>query len=148
MGVQATMDRLGVFVRITLAKTLVQGSQQQYESGMSDGGDWEGGKLWIAMRQQSAYMPQLHALPWAFAQKNTCKQQEDSLMLHAEKKALAGLLACSVPELNVAIEFNACIDCHEFFKEVSLLLSDMIQLRQPKMVHTFADGCCSCNDQW
>merc|ERR1712216_410777 len=88
-------------------------------------------------------------LPWAFVQKNkTLKQQEHVMKLHAEKKALAVLLACGEAELHVAVELNACIDCHEFFKKLSLLLGHRIQLHQPKMVHTFTDGCCSCNDQW
>ena len=45
-----------------------------------------------------------------------------SLQLHAEKKALARLLACGEDDLKVSISFNACIDCHEFFKSSSLLL--------------------------
>merc|ERR1712224_796344 len=87
-------------------------------------------------------------LPWAFVRNSTRKQQEDSLKLHAEKKALAVLLARGEAELNVSIEFNACIDCHAFFKSASLLLGRRIQLRQPKMVHMFIDGCCSCSDEW
>ena len=46
------------------------------------------------------------------------------------------------------IEFNACIDCHEFFKVSSHLQGRKIMLRQPRMTHTFTDGNCSCNDRW
>merc|ERR1712118_376438 len=90
----------------------------------------------------------LHALPWVFVQNSMQKQQEISLQLHAEKKALAVLLSCGEAELNVAIEFNACMDCHEFSKKSSLLLSTMLHLYQGKMVHSFINGCCSCNDRW
>merc|ERR1712224_28653 len=96
----------------------------------------------------AAYIPQLQALPWAFAQHSTRQQQEDSLKLHAEKKALAALLVFGEIEVTVAIGFNACMDCHEFFKKSSLLLGHRILLRQPKMAHTFTDGCCSCCDRW
>ena len=72
-------------------------------------------------------------------------------MLHAEKKALAMLLACGEAKPDLAVEINACMDCHEFFKKSSLLLRRQIQLRQlrqSKIVHTFIDGCCSCDDGW
>merc|ERR1711988_1937601 len=93
-------------------------------------------------------MPQLQTLPFAFTQNSTRKQQEDSLKLHAEKKVLAVLLACGEAELHVAVNFNACMDCHEYFKKSSLLLRSRIQLRQPKMVHIFIHGSCSCSDRW
>jgi len=112
------------------------------------GGDAEGGELWLALRQQTGYIPQLQALPWEFSQDGTRKQQEESLKLHAEKKVLAVLIAYGEAKLNVAIEFNACMDCHSFFKESSMLLGRRIQLRQPKIAHAFTDGCCSCNDRW
>ena len=67
--------------------------------------------------------------------------------MHAEKKALACLLAYG-DELDVSINFNACMDCHEFFKSSSLLFGRTIRLRQPRMFHTFFDGQCSCNDRW
>merc|ERR1712193_524104 len=88
------------------------------------------------------------AVPWGFVQNSTPKQQEESLQLHAEKKALAMLLSHGEDELRVSINFNACMDCHEFFKISSKILSNRIQLRQPQMTHTFIDGNCSCNDRW
>ena len=71
-----------------------------------------------------------------------------SLQHHAEKKALAILLANDAPALDVSINFNACMDCHEFFTVSSQLLSRKILLCQPKMTHMFTDGHCSCNDLW
>ena len=70
------------------------------------------------------------------------------MKLHAEKKALAILLSHGEDELSVSINFNACMDCHEFFKSSSQLLGHRIQLHQPKMDHTFTGGRCSCNDWW
>ena len=92
-------------------------------------------------------------------------------MLHAEKKALAELLRAEMepsppqspllemaisassrsppPLLEIAINFNACIDCHDYFKAASRLLPGRtLRLVQPKMTHTFVDGACSCADAW
>ena len=95
-----------------------------------------------------SYKPQLQAVPWAYAQGSTREQQEGSLQLHAEKKALAVLLSSGQAKLNVSINFNACKDCHEFFKSSSQLLGREIQLCQPRLIHIFTDGRCSCNDWW
>merc|ERR1712226_1544456 len=131
--VQSTIERLGLFASRPVATTLVQGSERQYENGWTGGEDAEAAKLCLALRSQLDYMPQLQALPWAFTQKSTRKQQQDSLNLHAEKKALAVLVECGEAELKVAIEFNACMDCREFFKKSSRLLRRGIQLHQPRM---------------
>merc|ERR1739845_106985 len=66
----------------------------------------------------------------------------------AEKKALAMLFSYGEDELSISINFNACMDCHEFFKISSQMLGRRIQLRQPQMTHTFIAGNCSCNDRW
>merc|ERR1711985_92488 len=80
---------------------------------------------------------------------STREQQEKSLKLHAEKKALAVLLSSNgKDELSISINFNACMDCHEFFKISSQMLGRRIQLHQPQMTHTFISGNCSCNDRW
>lgn len=143
--VQEAMDRRGlVTLVLPLATTLMKGSEQQYENAVTGWGDAEAEELWLALRKQTAYMPQLQALPWTFAQSSTRQQQEQSLKLHAEKKALAMLLVCSEAELHVVINFHACMDCHELFKKSSLLLHHTIQLRQPRMVHAVIAGCCSC----
>merc|ERR1712224_222253 len=81
-------------------------------------------------------------------QNSVRKQQEAKLQLHAEKKALAMLLSHGEDELSVSINFNACMDCHEFFKISSHLVGRLILLRQPYMTHIFTDGNCSCNDRW
>ena len=71
------------------------------------------------------------------------------MKLHAEKKALAMLFSNNAEdELSISINFNACMDCHEFFKISSQMLGRRIQLRPPQMTHTFIAGNCSCNDQW
>merc|ERR1711977_714488 len=85
---------------------------------------------------------------WGFVQRSTREQQERSLQLHAEKKALAGILSQGEAELSVSINFNACMDCHEFFKISSQMLGRWIQLCQPQMTHTFIAGNCSCDDRW
>jgi len=69
--VQRTIEQLGLFARMPVASTLVQGVERQYQNGMSGSGDAEAGNVWLALRQQTTYTPQLRALPWAFAQNNT-----------------------------------------------------------------------------
>ena len=95
-----------------------------------------------------AYKPQLQVLPWGFVQGSTRDQHEGSLQQHAEKKALAFLLSHGEAKPSVSINFNACMDCHEFFKISSQMLGRWIQLHQPQMTHTFIAGNCSCNDRW
>ena len=80
----------------------------------------------------TTYTPQLQVLPWAFGQSSTHQQQESSLQLHAKRQAQAALLSLGKAELNVSINFNTCVDCHEFFKSSSMMLDCRIQLRQPK----------------
>merc|ERR1712050_563915 len=128
----------------------MHGSERRYENGVTGAGDGvaDAQQFWLKLRRAMAYMPQLQALPWALAENGTREQQESSLQLHAEKKALVVLLACGEAKANVSINFNACLDCHEFFKFLSWLFACRIQLRQPKMIHNFAEGSCSCNDGW
>ena len=130
------------------ARALIQGSELRFNSGVGGKGVADARKLWSELCSRTACSPQLLALPWVFVQSNTCKQQESSLMLHAEKKALAMLLACGDVGMDVSIEFNACMDCHEFYKSSALLLRRSIQLHQPTMVHMVTDGFCSCKDRW
>merc|ERR1712139_59673 len=142
------MDRYNLIALAPEATVSVQGSEHRYENGVVGEGVTDARTLWLKLRQGTAYTPQLQALPWAFVQISTLEQQELSLQLHAEKKALAILFAHGEDKLDVSIKFNACMDCHEFFKSSSLLFGRTIRLRQPKMVHTFFDGQCSCKDQW
>ena len=130
---QAAIDRLGLIALAPVATAVVQGSLRQYQNGNVGEGVVDARKLWSKLRQRKPYKPQL----------------EESLKLHAEKKALAMLLSNNVEdELSISINFNACMDCHEFFKISSQMLGRRIQLRQPQMTHTFSAGNCSCNDQW
>ena len=131
--VQAAIDRLGLIALAPVATAVVQGSLRQYQNGNVGEGVVDARQLWSKLRQRKPYKPQL----------------EESLKLHAEKKALAMLLSNNVEdELSISINFNACMDCHEFFKISSQMLGRRIQLRQPQMTHTFSAGNCSCNDQW
>eukprot|EP00747_Dinoflagellata_sp_TGD_P122575 gnl/TRDRNA2_/TRDRNA2_173653_c10_seq4.p1 gnl/TRDRNA2_/TRDRNA2_173653_c10~~gnl/TRDRNA2_/TRDRNA2_173653_c10_seq4.p1 ORF type:complete len:296 (-),score=60.17 gnl/TRDRNA2_/TRDRNA2_173653_c10_seq4:28-786(-) len=146
--VQAMVERLGLIALPPVAVSLIQGLERQYENGPGGDGAAAAQSLWKQLRQQTAYTSQVQALPWDFVQKTSLAQQERSLQLHAEKKALAEMLNCGESELTVSINFYACMDCHEFFKSASLLLGRDIELRQPKLVHTFKEGRCSCKDRW
>eukprot|EP00964_Phaeocystis_antarctica_P100862 scaffold66406_cov66-Phaeocystis_antarctica.AAC.7 len=105
-------------------------------------------KLCVRAARRSKYTPQLHALPVAFLRNSTTSQQVNSLRHHAEKKALADLLARGEQRLDIRINFKCCADCHELFKGASLLQGRPILLREPTLVHTFQDGRCSCADRW
>ena len=105
-------------------------------------------KLCVRAARRSEYTPQLHALPVAFLRNSTTSQQVNSLRHHAEKKALADLLARGEQRLDIRINFKCCADCHELFKGASLLQGRPILLREPTLVHTFQDGRCSCADRW
>eukprot|EP00747_Dinoflagellata_sp_TGD_P128752 gnl/TRDRNA2_/TRDRNA2_174592_c9_seq23.p1 gnl/TRDRNA2_/TRDRNA2_174592_c9~~gnl/TRDRNA2_/TRDRNA2_174592_c9_seq23.p1 ORF type:complete len:247 (+),score=42.74 gnl/TRDRNA2_/TRDRNA2_174592_c9_seq23:695-1435(+) len=146
--VQSALQRLRLIPRVPAARVLVHGSENQFENGISGTDPADAQKLWSELSLRTVFTPQLQVLPWAFVQSTSKKQQEASLQLHAEKKALTVLLACAADELIVSIGFNACTDCHDALKNAALLLGRRIYLRQPKMVHAFADGSCSCNDRW
>ena len=105
-------------------------------------------KLCVRAARRSEYTPQLHALPVAFLRNSTTSQQVNSLRHHAEKKALADLLARGEGRLDIRINFKCCADCHELFKGASLLQDRPILLREPTLLHTFQDGRCSCADRW
>ena len=146
--VQAAMNRLGMIALAAIATARVQGSWWRYQNGVEGMGVAEAWQFWLELEHGMAYKPQLQVLPWAFVQMSTREQQEGSLQQHAEKKALAVLLSHGEATPGVFINFNACMDCHEFFKISSQLLSRRILLYQPKMTHMFTDGHCSCNDRW
>merc|ERR1712039_1044425 len=120
-----------------VALMVLQGSERRCENGGNGDGVGDARRLWSTLRRQTAYSTHFPALPWVSVQSRTRKEQAELLLWHAEKKALALLLACGEDELMVSINFNACIDCHEFFKSSSLLLDCRLQLRQPGMVHIF-----------
>merc|ERR1719281_1556554 len=110
---QAALDRLGLTALAPVATAVVQGSLRQYQYGKVGEGVEDAQKLWLDLRQQKGYKPQLQAVPWGLVQKSTREQQEESLKQHAEKKAPAVLLSNKgKDELSISINFNACMDCH------------------------------------
>ena len=91
--VQAVIDRLGFIALVPLATALMQGSLRHYEYGVGGEGDADARQLCLELCQQMVYKPQLQAVPWGFLQRSRREQQDVSLQLHAEKKALAVLLS-------------------------------------------------------
>ena len=89
------MDRLNLIMLAPEATVSVQGSERRYENGVAGEGVTDARTLWLKLRQRTAYTPQLQALPWAFVQNSTLEQQQLSLQLHAEKKAIAGFCCWS-----------------------------------------------------
>ena len=75
--VQAAIDRLGLIALAPVATAVVHGSLRQYQNGNMGEGVVDARQLWSKLCQRKPYKP----------------QQEESLKLHAEKKALAMLLS-------------------------------------------------------
>ena len=93
------------------------------------------------------YEPHLRALPYAFA--GDAAAGARSLKYHAEKKALAHLLADDAAELRVDVNFKMCADCHGFFKAASAVVDRPIHVSEGgRPAHTFRRGQCSCGDAW
>ena len=93
------------------------------------------------------YEPHLRALPYAF--EGDAAAGARSLKYHAEKKALAHLLADDAAELRVDVNFKMCADCHGFFKAASAVVDRPIHVSEGgRPAHTFRRGECSCGDAW
>ena len=93
------------------------------------------------------YEPHLRALPYAF--EGDAAAGARSLKYHAEKKALAHLLADGAAELRVDVNFKMCADCHGFFKAASTVVDRPIHVSEGgRPAHTFRRGQCSCGDAW
>jgi hypothetical protein len=105
-------------------------------------------ELSARLQSAAAYVPRYDSLPTAFLRASTRQQRDASLQSHAEKKALVDLLERERPNLELSINFHACIDCHDFLKGASRLLGRDITLHEPKLVHRIVDGECSCGDAW
>ena len=91
--VQAAAERLSLISLVPMATVLVQDLFAQYQYGVGGEGVADSQQLWLELRRQMAYKPQVQALPWIFMRRNTCEQQEGLLQLHAKKKLLAVLLS-------------------------------------------------------
>ena len=75
-------------------------------------------------------------------------KQAEKMRRDAEKKALVSLLGANASKLELSVNFHMCVDCHAFIKAASVLLQRPIVCREPKMVHHFSGGVCSCGDRW
>lgn len=103
------------------------------------------------LERDAGYVPRHEALPPAFVRSSTRGQRERSLQSHAEKQALADLLARDEDgdtPLDLDINFHVCLDCHAYLAAASKLLGRPITVREPKLEHHFDDGECSCNGAW
>ena len=48
----------------------------------------------------------------------------------------------------MTVNIKVCADCHLFMKCASAMLGRRISVREPKLLHVFERGDCSCADQW
>ena len=143
---QLRIERLGLKAIAPEATATVNGEERTYT--LSDDGMVESRQLFARTLRRTAYAPLLRSVPFGVRP----EKRELSLQRHVEKKALADLLANDgggaegqpMGELHISVSLAACDDCHEYFKAVSLMSGRTICLREPRMVHTFSDGQCSC----
>ena len=112
--VQAMVEQLGLIALAPLATVVVQGSVRWYKYGLGGEGVADAQQLWLELRQQTAYKPRLQALPWVFAQRSTCEQQEGLLQLYVETKLLTMLLSYGEAELNIPIDLKNRLGYAEF----------------------------------
>ena len=121
-------------------------------------------------KRSTSYRVQLSAVPLDRV-KDSVEKQEMSLRNHPEKKALADLLCKQRDrglafdeggDLEIAINFRVCTDCHAFFKGCSKLLRRRVVLHEQRRrdparssannkslslastTHLFEGGICSC----
>jgi pentatricopeptide repeat protein len=148
--VTALMKRHGVSRGArAIASALIGGELSQFSNEMGDSrNDAAMLELCAEVSSNSSYEAQFDALPMLFLKRSTKQQQKKSLRHHAEKKALAEMLACGCDSLEINVNFHMCVDCHEFFKGASALLGRRIEVREPGVLHRFNEGACSCDDQW
>ncbi|GAV79696.1 PPR domain-containing protein/PPR_2 domain-containing protein/DYW_deaminase domain-containing protein, partial [Cephalotus follicularis] len=82
------------------------------------------------------------------------EQKEEQLYHHSEKLALAfaitsqGSLHCGRGVITIMKNIRICVDCHNFMKLASDLLSKEIVVRDSNRFHRFKNKFCSCNDYW
>lgn len=149
--VQESMDKHKVVIRRPFAKARVSGESRTFvNDGNADAANV--GKVATHLERRMAYTPQYHALPWGFRSKGkSLEQQRKSLMGRAEKRAFIALLAanCTAPNLEIAVNFKVCADCHSFLKAASTMIgAKSIVVREPRLTHTMQNGKCLCGDCW
>ena len=108
----------------------------------------------------------LSSLPQQGASIASDETKRELLLHHCEKQALAVMLASTVHRLpdktsrptnttaitalgfypHISVNLCMCADCHAFFRASSRLLKNEITCQDPKRVHIFLDGTCSCQD--
>uniref|UniRef100_A0A7N0UZA4 DYW domain-containing protein n=1 Tax=Kalanchoe fedtschenkoi TaxID=63787 RepID=A0A7N0UZA4_KALFE len=78
------------------------------------------------------------------------EEKENALSLHSEKLALAFGVMSTPPGSTIRIVKNlrVCVDCHSFFKDVSVIYNREIIARDRNRFHHFREGACSCSDFW
>lgn len=79
------------------------------------------------------------------------EEKENSCIVHSEKLAFAFALIDShdTPQiLRIVKDLRMCRDCHDTAKYLSLAYGCEIYLSDPKCLHHFKGGHCSCRDYW
>ena len=132
-----------------VASAVIDGRFSEFSSEIRDSrSDAAMQNLVTEVLSNSRYEVRFDALPIGFLDSSSEGQQKRSLRHHAEKKALAEMLARGCESLEVDVNIHMCVDCHAFFKGASKSLGRCIEVREPSVLHRFNEGACSCNDQW
>ncbi|XP_042507130.1 pentatricopeptide repeat-containing protein At1g19720 [Macadamia integrifolia] len=79
------------------------------------------------------------------------EENEEVAGIHSEKLAIAFALIgspYSSKSIRIVKNLRMCRDCHRTAKLFSLVYGREIYLRDPKCLHHFKNGQCSCRDYW
>lgn len=109
-------------------------------------------KRLISWLKEMGYVPEMRSASQDIEDE---EQEEDNLLHHSEKLALAFAVMegrkssdCGVNLIQIMKNTRICIDCHNFMKLASKLLGKEILMRDSNRFHHFKDSSCSCNDYW
>ncbi|XP_020532202.1 pentatricopeptide repeat-containing protein At1g19720 isoform X1 [Amborella trichopoda] len=78
------------------------------------------------------------------------EEKEEIIGTHCVKLAITfGIINIHAPQsIRVVKNIRVCQECHDFAKFVSRNCSQEILLKDPKTLHCFKNGQCSCKDYW
>ncbi|CAN8315082.1 unnamed protein product [Cochlearia groenlandica] len=78
------------------------------------------------------------------------ESKETALLGHSERIAFARAALNSAPRSTFTVIKNlrVCVDCHEAWKIMSVIVGRDIVMRDAKRFHHIKNGVCSCNNYW
>jgi len=106
--------------------------------------------MFCMVRRRTNYKPRLEVLPYNSRRPRSVERSLRTLASHAEKRALADLLARNATTLSIGINMKVCLDCHDYIQAASVMFRRDVVVREPRKLHKFSSkfGNCSCGGKW